>query len=100
MEVGGDVRRLPDTGTFMHASDVTPDGRLAVAGGVQWKVNADQQDLVQKRVSPTTPHSNPCGGETKSPIWLVNVAQPDKSVFAAVCLLSSSFSAAFSLRSL
>ena len=44
-EDGGEVRRLPDTGTFMHASDVTPDGRLAVAGGFDgilrlWDVHA------------------------------------------------------------
>jgi hypothetical protein len=57
---------------------------LAVAGGVQWKVHADKSDLVQKRISPTTPAANACIGEIKSPMWLVNVAQPDKSVFAAV----------------
>ncbi|MEE2947862.1 MAG: c-type cytochrome domain-containing protein [Verrucomicrobiota bacterium] len=44
-EDGGEVRRLPDTGAYMHASDVTPDGRLAVAGGFDgilrvWDVNA------------------------------------------------------------
>ena len=44
-EDGGEGRRLPDTGTFMHASDVTPDGRLAVAGGFDgilrlWDVHA------------------------------------------------------------
>ena len=43
-EDGGEVRRLPDTGTFMHTSDVTPDGKLAVAGGFDgilriWDVN-------------------------------------------------------------
>ena len=32
-EDGGEVRRLPDTGSYMHTSDVTPDGKLAVAGG-------------------------------------------------------------------
>ena len=32
-EDGGEVRRLPDTGTYMHTSDVTPDGKLAVGGG-------------------------------------------------------------------
>ncbi len=41
---GNDVRRLPDTGTFMHTSDVTPDGELATAGGFDgilrvWEVN-------------------------------------------------------------
>jgi len=44
-EDGGEVRRLPDTGAYMHASDVTPDGRLAIAGGFDgtlrvWDVNA------------------------------------------------------------
>ena len=32
-EDGGEVRRLPDTGAYMHTSDVTPDGKLAVGGG-------------------------------------------------------------------
>ncbi len=43
-EDGGEVRRLPDTSAFMHTSDVTPDGKLAVAGGFDgilrfWDVN-------------------------------------------------------------
>ena len=43
-EDGGEVRRLPDTGTYMHTSDVTPDGKLAVGGGFDgilrfWDVN-------------------------------------------------------------
>jgi WD40 repeat protein len=38
------VRRLPGTNAFMHTSDVTPDGKLAVAGGFDgilrfWDVN-------------------------------------------------------------
>ena len=44
-EDGGEVRRLPDTGAFMHTSDVTPDGKLAVGGGFDgvlrfWDVQA------------------------------------------------------------
>ena len=44
-EDGGEVRRLPETPTFMHSSDVTPDGKFAVAGGFDgvlriWDVNA------------------------------------------------------------
>ena len=32
-EDGGEVKRFPQTSSFMHSSDVTPDGKLAVAGG-------------------------------------------------------------------
>ena len=44
-EDGGEVRRLPETTTYMHTSDVTPDGKYAVAGGFDgilriWDVNA------------------------------------------------------------
>ena len=54
-EDGGEVRRLPDTDAYMHASDVTPDGRLAVAGGFDgilrvWDVNAGK--LLQKFIAP------------------------------------------------
>jgi len=43
-EDGGEVKRLPDTPTFMHSSDVTPDGKIAVAGGFDgilriWDIN-------------------------------------------------------------
>ncbi|MBC8245153.1 MAG: hypothetical protein H8E20_12230 [Verrucomicrobia bacterium] len=43
-EDGGEVRRLPDTGAYIHTSDVTPDGKLAVGGGFDgilrlWDVN-------------------------------------------------------------
>ena len=54
-EDGGEVRRLPDTGAFMHTSDVTPDGKLAVGGGFDgvlrvWEVNTGK--LLQKFTSP------------------------------------------------
>ena len=54
-EDGGEVRRLPDTGAFMHTSDVTPDGKLAVGGGFDgilrvWEVNTGK--LLQKFISP------------------------------------------------
>ena len=54
-EDGGEVRRLPDTDAYMHASDVTPDGRLAVAGGFDgilrvWDVNAGK--LLKKFIAP------------------------------------------------
>ena len=54
-EDGGEVRRLPDTDAYMHASDVTPDGRLAVAGGFDgilrvWDVNEGK--LLQKFIAP------------------------------------------------
>ncbi len=56
-EDGGEVRRLPDTGAYMHASDVTPDGRLAVAGGFDgilrvWDVNVGK--LLHKFTPPKT----------------------------------------------
>ena len=43
-EDGGEVRRLPDTGAYMHTCDVTADGKLAVGGGFDgvlrlWDVN-------------------------------------------------------------
>ena len=54
-EDGGEVRRLPDTGAFMHTSDVTPDGKLAVGGGFDgilrvWEANTGK--LLQKFNSP------------------------------------------------
>jgi WD40 repeat protein len=54
-EDGVEVRRLPDTGSFMHTSDVTPDGKLAVGGGFDgilrvWEVNTGK--LIQKFNSP------------------------------------------------
>ena len=44
-EDGDEVRRLPETTTYMHTSDVTPDGKYVVAGGFDgilriWDVNA------------------------------------------------------------
>ena len=44
-EDGGEVRKLPQTASYMHSSDVTPDGKLAVAGGFDgvlrvWDVNS------------------------------------------------------------
>ena len=55
-EDGSDVRRLPDTGTFMHTSDVTPDGKLAAAAGFDgilrvWEVNTGK--LLHKFTPPT-----------------------------------------------
>ena len=54
-EDGGEVRRLPDTSAFMHTSDVTPDGKLAVGGGFDgilrvWEVNTGK--LLQKFTPP------------------------------------------------
>jgi len=54
-EDGEEVRRLPDTSAFMHTSDVTPDGKLAVGGGFDgilrvWEVNTGK--LLQKFTPP------------------------------------------------
>ena len=44
-EDGGEVKKLPHTSSYMHSSAVTPDGKLAVAGGFDgvlrvWDINA------------------------------------------------------------
>jgi len=59
-EDGGEVRRLPDTSAYMHTSDVTPDGRLAVGGGFDgilrlWNVNTGK--LIHK-FTPTNREAN------------------------------------------
>ena len=44
-EDGGEVKKLPHTSSYMHSSAVTPDGKLAIAGGFDgvlrvWDINA------------------------------------------------------------